>query len=196
VNRLLTPLAYLNVRHPVKIWYTLIYPLMFAVPLSALLIFAPLDYNVVGERGLIETFNALLALLIGFFIAALAAVASFDRPGMDAAMLGDGATLTLPDRSEPLILTRRMYLCLLFGYLTLATLAAYVVFAVANVVLVSASPTALGLSAAGYAAARGLFIFIYFFAIGHILSHSLLGVYYLAWRTVIFERKVLDDTSA
>ncbi|QGZ94963.1 hypothetical protein [Terricaulis silvestris] len=193
MNRLLTPLVYLKVRHPVKIWYSVIYPIMFSAPLSALLVFAPIEYTVVGDNGLVETFNALLALLIGFFIAALAAVASFDRAGMDAAMLGDGATLSLPDRSEPLVLTRRMYLCLLFGYLTLATLATYIVFAIANVMLASVSPPAVGLSAGTYALARGGFIFVYCFLIGHILSHSLLGVYYLAWRTVIFEKKVLGN---
>ncbi|MFN3464704.1 MAG: hypothetical protein ACK4X1_11580 [Terricaulis sp.] len=97
MNRLLMPLSYLTIKHSVKIWYDLIYPLLFAVPLGSFLALTRLNYNVVGERGLVETFNGLLALLIGFFIAALAAVAMFERKSMDELMLGDvqGAKLRL-----------------------------------------------------------------------------------------------------
>jgi hypothetical protein len=189
VKRLLFPLTYWRVKHPVKFWFDIGYPAAFAVLFGSALTFTSLQYNVVGERGLVETFNGLLGILIGFFIAALAAVATFDRPGMDAVMRGEAATLKLPEWTKPLALTRRMYLCLLFGYLTFVTLVAYMTAAVVNVLFARASPDAMGLAPDAYAWARVAFIYLYAFALGHILSHTLLGVYYLAWRAVIVDQQ-------
>ncbi|MFN3464705.1 MAG: hypothetical protein ACK4X1_11585 [Terricaulis sp.] len=85
-----------------------------------------------------------------------------------------------------------MFLCLLFGYLTLVTIVSYLAFSIANVVLAQTSPSDLGIAPEWYSLGRSAFIYIYCFALGHIMSHSLLGVYYLAWRTLIIEPKIIE----
>lgn len=194
MNRLLASLSYLRIKHGAKIWFDVIYPLLFAVTVGGFLTRTSLRYDVVGEGGLVDTFNGMLALLVGFFIAALAAVAAFDRPGMDQTMRGDGATLDIRGRGVPLRLTRRMFVGLLFGYLTFVTLTAYLLFSVANVVLADASPQTVGLTVEQYAAARAAFIYAYCFVLGHVASHALLGVYYLCWRIIIVDPEIIDGS--
>ncbi len=63
--------------------------------------------------------NGLLQVLIGFFVASLAAVATFQRPGMDENMRGKAPTL------QGKGVTRRQYLCYMFGYLAFMSIAVY-----------------------------------------------------------------------
>ncbi len=191
MNRLLTPFLYLRVRHPVKWWYDIGYPAIFAGVVGSIINLWPLQFNVLGDRGLVETFNGLLGILIGFFIAALAAVATFDRPGMDSIMRGEAATIRPPGRTDDVPLTRRMYLCLLFGYLTLVTLIAFVGFSLANVMLTRVEAASFGKPEL-YGIGRAIFIYVFWFVLGHILSNSLLGVHYLAWRAVIVDPAASD----
>lgn len=181
---------YVRVKHPVKRWYDWWYPITFSALIGSAIAHWPLQFNLVGERGLVETFNGLLGVLIGFFIAALAAVATFDRPGMDEVMRGESPTLTVPYRKEPLALTRRMYLCLLFGYLTLVTLIAFFAFSLANVLFSRADSSLVGPEAYGFG--RTAFIYLYCFVLAHILCHSLLGVHYLSWRAVIADKIIVE----
>ncbi|EKF9782201.1 hypothetical protein RV096_003428, partial [Vibrio cholerae] len=73
----------------------------------------------VGKSGLVQLVNGLLQVLIGFFVASLAAVATFQRPGMDENMRGKAPTL------QGKGVTRRQYLCYMFGYLAFMSIAVY-----------------------------------------------------------------------
>ena len=187
MNELFTPLLFLRVKHAVKPFYDVVYPLVFAVAAGSIILWWPHEFALVGQDSLVQALNSLIGILIGFYIAALAAVATFDRPEMDELMKGDPATLDLPGRDTPLLLTRRIFLTLLFGHLTLVSIMVFVAFSCANVMLAQVHVD----DGSGYGLARAAFVYVYCFLIGHILSESLLGVYYLAWRAVIFDPKII-----
>ena len=88
MRRLSHSLSYLQIRHPAKWRYDFLYPALAAVLIGSVIILAGPNLNMAGERGVLDQLNGLLGILVGFFIAALAAVSTFDRPSMDDPMPG------------------------------------------------------------------------------------------------------------
>ena len=80
----------------------------------------PVEPRLVGQGSLTRHLITFVSILPGFFIAALAAVATFDRPSLDETMPDPAPTLELRTRGmdEPVALTLRMFLTHLFAYLT------------------------------------------------------------------------------
>lgn len=79
-----------------------------------------------GKDNLFGNLLSVIGTLPGFYFAALAAVATFDRPGMDNEIDGPGAPtidVVVKGVSGPVVLTRRMLLTYLFSYLTTLSLA-------------------------------------------------------------------------
>src|SRR5258706_8987546 len=76
---------------------------------------------------MVPAFTDLLQVLTGFYIASLAAVATFNKPGLDDPMAGDPPTLREDYCAITTVkpLTRRRFLCLLFGYLSWLSLFLY-----------------------------------------------------------------------
>jgi hypothetical protein len=70
----------------------------------------------------------LLTLMIVFYMAALAAVATFDREGIDNELEGDPATLRVREggRRVNKNLTYRQFVSYLFGYLAFLSLVLYI----------------------------------------------------------------------
>jgi hypothetical protein len=85
-----------------------------------------LDYSVplTGEHGVLAGIATLAHVLVGFFIAALAAVATFHGQGMDDVMSSPAPTLVDRYKGKKIKrdLTRRQFLCFLFGYLAFVSL--------------------------------------------------------------------------
>ena len=71
-----------------------------------------------SEKGLVNTVNSLLNTLIGFYIAALAAVAAFPNKSLDEQMKGRVPTIInyRQGMASEEKLTRRRFLVVLFGY--------------------------------------------------------------------------------
>lgn len=127
ISRLFRPLDYARIKHPAKTKYDIFIPLSLAVFGTAILMWLPKTPNIIGTKGLIEIFSGLLQILTGFYIASLAAIATFNKDGMDETMAGDPPTLTVSYRGKIKIdkLTRRRFLCLMFGYLALMSIFIY-----------------------------------------------------------------------
>lgn len=130
---------------------------------------------------LLDRSSDLLSILTGFFVAALAAIATFGGDEMDKAMPGT-ASMTLRDPlrpGAPEILSRRRFLCFLFGYLAFISLGIYIAGfafgAFQALVIVKYFPGQAILSFA-------IFWGLYGFALGNLLSNTLLGLFYLTDR--------------
>jgi len=123
----------------------------------------------------------LVGILVGFFIAALAAVATFDRPSMDDPMAGTPPTLTIVEKNTPyeIKLSRRVYLSQLFGYLTVISIVTYAIGSLAQVVTYDNDQ--FGRSEI-YEVAKCTFVYGYAFLISNIVVNTLLGVFYLSYR--------------
>lgn len=125
-SRLLRPLLFLSIRsagiHRFCWWY----PLLWLGGVIAYLSFLPdtIEKKIAIAGSLVTSCSSILMILPGFYIAALAAIATFQAPTMDTALDGRAATLKSSehgiDRERKL--TRRRFLCLLFGYLSFLSL--------------------------------------------------------------------------
>ena len=117
IRNLTNPISYLRIRHKQKSIVDWILPLGF----SALSI---LTISMIGEHSSIKIL-AFTQSLPGFYIAALAAIATFNKKGIDAVMPTPAPKLdTLRQgRKVTIELTRRMFLCMMFAFLTAESIA-------------------------------------------------------------------------
>lgn len=182
VRKLAAPMSYLRIFHSEKIWFDLYLPLFFASFFTAGYTLIPMPFPLLGTTGLIVQINGLLQVLIGFYIAALAAVATFQGRGMDGFM--DGTPPTLKEKSKGLYksipLSRRRFLSYLFGYLALMSLAVFFSGVVVNLVSSSLSQWISSLTWAFHYKLG--FLFTYLFLVCNIFITTMLGLYYLTVR--------------
>lgn len=115
------PFAYLTIKHPLKPVYDWIVPLILTFTTCAYLyFFSSINLTIVGAESLIPELLSFVSGLPGFYIAALAAVATFNRSDMDLRLpvpTPEIETL-IGGKDQTIKLTRRRYLCLLFAFLT------------------------------------------------------------------------------
>jgi hypothetical protein len=181
IRRLLQPLDYLRIEHPTKRKYDLWIPLAIAVPFGSWLSFAPGPPNIFGNGGLLPNAGGLLQILAGFYIASLAAVATFNKPSMDLPMPGDPPTLTLIERGHlrRVSLSRRRFLSVMLGYMAFISLLLYIVGLLS---IVSAGSVKQIVPKAYYLSLRATFVFSYTLCASNLFITTLLGLYYMADR--------------
>jgi hypothetical protein len=140
----------------------------------------PEPVAILGDKGLVYWVNGLLQMLVGFYIAALAAISSFDRASLDQQIEGDGVKLRvwrggeLVDRS----LTRRAFISLMFGYLAWLAIALYCVGLVVSVLhenIALLVPQLLS-------SLRLVFVLVYGFFFSQMLCITLIALFYLSDR--------------
>jgi hypothetical protein len=135
VWQLLTPLNYLRIRHGEGFYYSKrmidwVVPLIatICVVLVCRLVDQPLSLQTSSH--FFDAVTNLLALLIAFFMAALAAVATFDRQGLDQLIENEEATLWRYvrkfDKKIDDKLSYREFICYLFGFLSFTSLFVYI----------------------------------------------------------------------
>lgn len=175
-------MRYLRIVHPEKFVYDLLFPILSVVLGLSLYNLLPIKPALLGESGLLKDFKDVLTLLIAFFVAALAAVATFQRKGLDEVMKGSTPptlSVKLHDRTWLQPLTRREFLCYLFGYLSSMSL---ILFLLIVSVKVFAPSIQLWVDANTYIVLKNVFISIFSAAGGHLLVSTLLALYYLTDR--------------
>lgn len=141
-RQLSTPFRYLAIRHgggllKSKGTYDWVLPAIAAIILAALSTWLGTNQPLFAEHSIMGGFQQLLAILIPFYIVALAAVATFAGPGMDEYLKGGPAYIMRlrPDGKRYVYeLNRRQFICYLFGYLSAVSMAVFVVVLVGGVV--------------------------------------------------------------
>ncbi|ELB2267901.1 hypothetical protein M2H05_22795 [Vibrio vulnificus] len=119
LRKLFKPLIYLQIKHKQKFYIDWVLPVVIGAILTTIFFFSPVQIKLLGQGSLISLVNGLLQILIGFFVASLAAVATFQREGLDDVMVGTSPTL------KGKKITRRQFVCYMFGYLALVSIALY-----------------------------------------------------------------------
>ena len=180
ISLLLSPLDWWRVRHPAVWALNWLAPGLAAAGMMAAVYFSPFKLNLFGEFGLVHQANGLMPILAGFFIASLAAIATFNRPGLDETMKGDPPRLKRSGALEPEKLTRRRFLCLLFGYLSFAAIALYT--AGAGAMIVAPAAAAVLHDEAIRTGARVIFTGAFGFFLSHAFLATILGIHYMAVR--------------
>lgn len=178
--RALVPLYYLRISHPEKAKFDLILPVIFwAIACSALLS-SDFVADAMTKLKILDSLGSFIGLLAGFFIASLAAVATFGSEDMDEEMPGPLTLAHVRNAVQHLEkLSRRRFLSFLFGYLAFLSLLLYVIgvaFTIGYPYLVLAH---FG-EHAGFV--FGVFWAVYSFILSTVLSNTLLGLFYLTDR--------------
>ena len=122
--QVLTSFSFLRVRGWHVRYYKWVYPTVLSVILF--LFRKGISYD---EGEIISDLMSLLGVLIGFYIAALAAVASFQSEILDSHLKGPPTTLKShrKGKTETETLTRRRFLCVVFGYCASMSIVLYTV---------------------------------------------------------------------
>lgn len=120
LSKLCTPLCYLKIKHKEKTFFDLILPLIATICFLGINHLLPSPLLFTGEKSVISIVNGILQMLSGFYIASLAAVATFSRAEIDEEMLNAPKLNGIP-------VTRRLFLTHLFGYLAIISILLYFV---------------------------------------------------------------------
>jgi len=192
-KQLLTPCNYLRIKQgdtifQSKIVYDFILPLILTAAVTTLAKLISTPINLGKHPGLVKSITDLLALLIAFYMAALAAVATFQRDGLDEHMAGSPATLrrTRKEGGNPFEqpLTYRQFISYLFGYLSFLSLSLFTFLILA----IKAWPLIMKkfgqspkLSILYNFIEISIFI-IFFFFLWQLFITSMLGIHFLAER--------------
>ncbi|MEZ8739522.1 hypothetical protein AB6E21_05805 [Photobacterium swingsii] len=121
IFQLVRPFSYLRIDHESKQVYDWYLPIILMI---GTIVFS---FNFIGLEGLINTDDGLIAQLTsfisnlpGFYIAALAAIATFNRKDMDLRIPEPTPTIEnlIRGKKQIIKLTRRRLLCSLFAFLT------------------------------------------------------------------------------
>ena len=172
IRQLLTPARYLLIRADTADKYVIdwVLPACIAAAVCAGWALRPDVVRLTGTGGLVESVGALMQVLVGFYVASLAAVATFQGSSLDEFVLN------MKLRGEQL--KRRQFLSYLFGYLALLSLALYVLmlFRSVPVALAGATP------GRGQALLKLSVAFVHQFVFWQMIFVTLLGLYYLTDR--------------
>ncbi|WP_229194413.1 hypothetical protein [Bradyrhizobium acaciae] len=180
--RILVPLQYLRIAHPEKWKFDFGLPIVLATIFALPVISSEFVKDALGTLDIIGKLSNFLGVLTGFFIAALAAVATFGKQEMDDPMPGEP-----PVRLEHTVntetyfenLSRRRFLSFLFGYMAFLTLVLYVA---GYIYLVTDKYWLSEVAPKGRPTIFRIFWCVYVFALANLLSNTLLGLFYLTDR--------------
>lgn len=179
---LLRPFSFLTVKHPSRLplWVNWMLPALLTalVVVGLWLLKAPV--NIFGTQGLLERVLGFVQTLAGFYIAALAAVSSFNSPHLDRVMPAPAPTMYIKYNGalQSVAATRRRFLTSMFAYLTALSI---VLSLVAMAVLVLAPVLKLSWpNAAPKLHWVGLFGFL--FALFQMTCVTFWGLFYLGER--------------
>lgn len=110
-----TPISYLAIKQPQKKWFDFILPLISSLIITVIILF--IDFKIKNielfvSNGIVSVINGITQILSGFYLASMAAIATFPNKEMDKIMDGQA-----PEYNGQK-LTRRGFLIRLFGYLS------------------------------------------------------------------------------
>lgn len=169
ISIVLTPIDYFFIKHNEKKWFDFVLPAAASFLAVLIILSLPKTISFLGKDSLISLVNGILQILSGFYIASMAAVATFQKNGMDDVMNG------VPPKLRGKNLTRRKFLTYLFGYLAFSSISLY--FLGGALQLSSDSIKEISFFSTTYS--KAFFMFVYMFFVGNILSTTALGMYFM-----------------
>ena len=179
----LRSLNYLRVSHGYALWYNWVYPLVLGGAIALGILQLVTATSLFEADGFVRSFTPVLSILVPFYIAALAAVATFsgnqsiDRPfemsqPVLLKVIGDGGDW------ENIDVTPRHFLSLLFGYCTSLSILLLLVSIFAPFIAKLAE-----IAFCDWASFLLSTVFVVFaFLLSQLILGTLLGVYYLSDR--------------
>lgn len=120
LRNLLGPFGYLKIKHEFKFVVDWIVPLLLTLVSVLLLFLARKFIKVFDENGIVNLIVSFTQILPGFYIAALAAIATFQRNDIDAEMPEPAPSIKIKVQGKEVKspLSRRRFLSSMFAFLT------------------------------------------------------------------------------
>lgn len=178
--QLFRPFAYLLIEHPSKWQMDWLLPGILSAISILITIFLLPDINIYGDSGVISRVLGFVQNLPGFYIAALAAIATFGRTDIDNVLPAPTPTITEQREGvqDRIPLTRRRFLCMMFAFLT----AESVVLVLFSILVLSVAGHIQIEHAASAKVLSHLFFFGYLFALYQMILATFWGLFYLGDR--------------
>lgn len=126
-------------------------------------------------------FIGLFQILPGFYLTALAAVATFNRPDMDELMPKPSPRINVSRYGQPVTieLTRRRMLSMLFGYLTFISFSLYFLSVFSQGLAQSLHDT---ITPSLDHVIVDIFLYLFFALLGQLVTITMFGLYQLSER--------------
>lgn len=180
---LFRPFAYLTIHHPSRLplWVNWALPAASAAMVMTALLGFGVAINTFGEQGLLARLLAFVQTLVGFYIAALAAVASFNSRHLDRVMPSPAPTMQVKYNGtlQAVPLTRRRFLCAMFAYLTALSF----LFSIAAIAVLSLAPAMAAIAPATMSGVlRPVALALFLLAVFQLTSITFWGLFYLGER--------------
>ena len=181
---LLRPLAFITIKHPdsTPSWIIWRIPFLSAILLLGTTKYFSFNVDVFSGSGLISHLLGFFQNLPGFYIAALAAIATFQNEDMLKLMPGVPPTMKVLVHGglEVVRLTRRRFLSSMFGYLTVLSIALTLMSVGA---LSYAEPIKIWICSDSIRdAVKYFFLFVYATLSMQMVSITFWGIFYLGER--------------
>ncbi len=127
-TKVFTVFSFLRLKGSDIKWYQWIYPTALSAIVLGGYILLGNYIKIPSLSNLIEDINSLMGILIGFYIAALAAVSSFTNENLDKIMKGRPPKILVKRQGNIIeeTLTRRRFLTIIFGYCAVLSIVLYV----------------------------------------------------------------------
>jgi hypothetical protein len=177
---LLRPFSYLSIGHKSKWKIDWLIPILLAL-MSIFIVFFLRRYgsiSVYSDNGIISRILSFVQSLPGFYIAALAAIATFNKTDIDNRMPEPAPTIDIivQGKSIEIALTRRRFLCSMFAFLTAESILLIVVaifsLSIAPVIKAVIAPQLTEVLS-------GVFFLFYSILFWQMIVASFWGLYYL-----------------
>lgn len=182
MSPLLSPLRYLSIRHGRAFRYNVGFPVMGGVIVGIIVQASPGINAIFGDKGLLKGLEPTLAIVGGFFIAALTLVTSEKTEVLKSPVGGMS-----PPTIDGEVLSRRRFLAYLFGYLAFSS------FAIIGISFVGGllSPIVGTLKLESWAkTANSVAAALLGIWLTQIMVATMLGLYYFTERLQISDRRV------
>lgn len=179
--QLVRPWAYLRIKARGKHIFDWWLPVGAALLSAVVVGLAGQSVSVFGAEGLVRQITGFVQSLPGFFIAALAAVATFSGDNLDELLPEPTPTLveSRRGRNTDVALTRRRFLCSLFAFLTVQSFA----LAIVGIFSTSLSPWVMTVvPSVVLSEVRTLGCGVLLFVLWQLLSVTCMGLYYLGYK--------------
>ncbi len=181
LREVLSPLSYLRINHKNKWKLDWLWPAVLAAATCALVLIFGQKGAIGGKDGLADKLIVFCAALPGFFIAALAAIATFNKPDIDELMPDPAPQISIQIRGEDnrISLTRRRFLAYLFSFLCAESIAIMALCAFAPLIWPGVASI---LPQHFLPLLSGTFCFVLLYFFWQMIFATFLGLYYLGER--------------
>lgn len=183
LKQILTPFGYLAIRHPHKWVVDWLYPALAALVTLLGLLYVTEIGLVLAKGGIVSSLVSFIQSLPGFYIAALAAIATFGRSDIDSVLPEPTPEVKVKFiGGENIVkLTRRRFLAMLFSFLT----AESILLVIFSVFTIELSSSLLLFSAHGVSVGWWIslvLLAVFFFTLYQLVAATFWGLYYLGFK--------------